>query len=71
MSINELLANEEVKSVLEKELKAAVMLPEYMLDMIGNETVRNLATKPFFNATEEEMDKTDEIIGQIKYVVNE
>lgn len=71
MSINELLANEEVKSVLEKELKAAVMLPEYMLDMIGNETVRNLATKPFFNATNEEMDKTDEIIGQIKYVVNE
>ena len=47
------------------------MLPEYMLQMIGNETVRNLATKPFFNATKEEMDKTDEIIGQIKYVVNE
>ncbi len=71
MSLNELLANEEIKEILGKELKAAVMLPPYMVSAMGNESIRALATKPFFNVTEEEMDRTDEIISKIKYVVNE
>ena len=69
MSLNELLSNEEVKSVLDKELKAAVTLPDYMISMAGNESVRELARKPFFNASEEEMDNTDKIISQIRYIV--
>ena len=71
MSLNELLANEEIKEILGKELQAAVMLPPYMVSAMGNESIRALATKPFFNVTEEEMDRTDEIIGKIKYVINE
>lgn len=62
LSLNELLSNEEVKNILEKEIKAVSMLPKYMLSTIGNNSIRELSTKPFFKVTEEEMNKVDKII---------
>ena len=42
------------------------MMPEDMVEKMGDKSIRELAHLPFFNVSKEEIDKTDEIICKIK-----
>ncbi|MDS0525155.1 glycoside hydrolase family 78 protein [Clostridium sp. SHJSY1] len=66
MSLSELLENQEVKQVFSEELKSALELPEDMIKNVGSMSIRELSHLPFFNVSEEEMNKTDEKLNKIK-----
>jgi len=70
MSLNELLANDEVKKVFSEELKAVAMMPEDMVEKMGDKSIRELAHLPFFPVAGEALDELDGKLGGIKVKVD-
>ncbi|WP_459478944.1 alpha-L-rhamnosidase [Clostridium saccharoperbutylacetonicum] len=69
MSLLELLANNEVKEIFEKNFKAITMLPPGIIDECGGLSIREINGAPFFNVSEEELTSIDKMLGKIKVTI--
>lgn len=67
-SYEELVRNEEIKKALVETLP--MMLPEPMVQKVGDKSPRELSHMPFFWVSSDILDKLDEKLGKIKVVVD-
>ncbi|MCR3759523.1 glycoside hydrolase family 78 protein [Clostridium felsineum] len=65
-SLEELIKNEETKKILEETLP--VMLPQGMIEKVGDKSIRELSNMPFFPVSSELLEKLDEKLEKIKVV---
>jgi alpha-L-rhamnosidase len=66
-SYEELVKNEETKKVLVETLP--MMLPEPMIEKVGDKSPRELSHMPFFPVSADALDKADELLGKIKVTI--
>ena len=67
-SYEELVKNEETKKVLIETLP--MMLPELMIEKVGDNSPRELSHMPFFNVSSEMLDELDKKLGGIKVIID-
>lgn len=71
MSVDELLVNEKVKDIVFENCESLVNMMQGMAASLSFKSIRELQYMPFFHTSEEEMNRIDELIGNIKIEVNE
>ncbi|URZ07608.1 alpha-L-rhamnosidase [Clostridium felsineum] len=64
MNLKELCVNQEVRRIISEEVKMPIS--EDMVNNLGDKAMPELAHLPFFNVTEEEMNRVDKRISNIK-----
>jgi Alpha-L-rhamnosidase N-terminal domain./Bacterial alpha-L-rhamnosidase. len=66
-SYEELVKNEDTKKVLVETLP--MMLPEPMIEKVGDKSPRELSHMPFFPVSADILNKVDELLGKIKVTI--